>query len=447
MVKMGILVFYSRYCDVYSQGEIVVAVDLARDEFQNQEITRTVERYEKYINPSHIKMNKMLGFETTAHSARGAYILDARNELFLDCLSGFGACSLGHSNPEIIREVKNQLDKMALSSKVMLDSSTGILAEKLARLTPGDLQYSIFCNSGSEAVDTALKIACLAQKKAGIISTINSNHGKTLGALSVTGREYYRKDSEPLLPYVTFVPYGQLEAIQAVINANTAAIIVEPIQVEGGVILPPYGYLNGLRKICDINDILLIIDEVQTGLGCTGYMFACELEDVTPDILVLAKSLGGGVLPIGSITARPGVWEVLIREPFLHKSTFGGNPLSTTAAAAAINILTESGIILEVRDKGDYLLRHLQTFLRIYPTVVKEVRGRGLLIGIELVHEGAGNVVISQMFEQNILTAFALNNTSVIKLQPPFIITYQELDYVIAALEKAIKYAEEMLYN
>lgn len=403
-------------------------VNMARDECQNQDISKTIEQYEKYINPLFFKK---LGFDNTAQFARGSYILDVRNKLFLDCLSGFGVCPLGHKNSRIIETVKNQLDRMTLSTRIMLDIPTGDLAERLALLTPGDLQYSCFTNSGAEAVNKALKLARLAKKKDGIIAASNSGNGT--------------KESEPEQPYGKFVPYGQLEAVREAIMPNTAGIIVEPILVEDGVIIPPYGYLNGLRKICDNNDILLIANEVQTGLGRTGYMFACEMEDIVPDILILADSLGGGVMPIGSITAKPNVWEALIKEPFLSSLAFGGNPLSCSAATALLDILTETRAVYEVRDKGDYLLRHLQTFLRIYPSVVKDVRGRGLLTGIELIHQGAAEVVMTQLLEQNILAAFARNNTSVIKFQPPYIITYQELDYLIAAMEKAIKHAEELL--
>lgn len=421
-----------------------MVVNLARDGCQNPDISKIIEQYERYINPFLIKTNRMLGFDTAAQSARGSYILDMKNKLFLDCTSGFGVCPLGHGNSRIIQAVKNQMDKITFSSQAMLDIPAGELAERLARITPGELQYSCITSSGYQAMDTALKIARLARRKDAIIRPANSRNAETIGAVS--GRiSPSDMECQWINPYVTLVPYGQLEAVKEAITPNTAGIIVEPIQVEEGIILPPYGYLNGLRKICDNNNILLIANEAQTGLGRTGYMFGCELEDVTPDILVLAESLGGGVMPIGSVTAKPYVWEALINEPEFSISAIGGNPLSCSAASAALDFLMETRTVYEVRDKGDYLLRHLQTFLRIYPSVVKNVRGRGLIIGIELIDQRAAGVVLTQLLEQNILTAFAQNNNRVIKFQPPFIITYQELDYLIAAMEKAIKYAEEFL--
>lgn len=418
-------------------------------EEQTDYIAQTLDRYERYINPSMARLMRMMGLETVALEGRGCYVSDIKGETYLDCLGGYGAFSLGHSHPRVVAAVKKQLDKMSLSTKLICDEATGLLAEKLAQVTPGDLQYSFFCNSGTEAVEGALKLARLATGKPGIISTYNSFHGKTLGSLSVTGREAFRQSSEPLLPHIHFAPFGDLEALERLLEQNQAnqiaAVIVEPIQGEGGVNIPPPGYLMGVRSICDKYNILLIIDEVQTGLGRTGYMFSCQEEEVVPDILTLAKALGGGIMPIGALIVRPHVWDVLIREPFLHTSTFGGNPLACTAALASLDEIIESGLVQETSEKGSYFLEQLQDLPRIYPKVVREVRGKGLLMGLDLVEESAGGVVMSQLLDQKILVAYTLNNPRVIRIEPPLIISYEEIDYVVASLEKAIGYTEKLM--
>lgn len=403
-----------------------MAINLPLDQFPCDEAAKTVERYETYINPIQARLHRLLGMDIAARQARGCYVLDSKGEAYLDCLGGYGVFSLGHCCPEVVQAVKRQLEIMPLSAKLLLDGPTAELAEKLARITPGDLQYTSFCSSGVEALEEAMKIARLSRGKPGLIGANNGYHGQT------------RRD-------IKYVPFGLLEPLRRVVDEDTAAIIVEPIQAEGGVIVPPYGYLAGLRKICDEYKILLILDETQTGLGRTGFLFACDSEEVAPDILTLGKALGGGIIPLGAVVMTPRVFESLPREPFSDISSLGGSPLACSASLAALKILAETRIIDEVRDKGNYLLEQLQAFPRIYPTVVKEIRGRGLLVGIELTQEAAGGIVLTQLLEQKVLAAYTLNNPKVIKLEPPFIITGQELDYLAAALEKAIKYAEEIL--
>lgn len=422
-----------------------MATNLTAEEFSCDDPAKTVERYESYINPTMSRLNGLLGMEKVAQRARGCYILDTKGDAYLDCLGGFGVFSLGHRCPEVVQAVKRQLDLMPLSAKLMFDSSTAELAEKLALITPGDLQYTFFCNSGAEAVEVALKIARLSMGRPGIISAYNSFHGNSMESFAIAGREAFKEAGKHLLPQKKIVPFGQLEPLRRAIDEETAAIIIEPIQAEGGVIVPPYGYLTGLRKICDEYQILLILDEVHTGLGRTGYMFACDGEEVFPDILTLAEALGGGIMPMGAVIMRPRVFEFMRRESLYHTSTLGGNPLACSAALAALRILTDTKIIDEVRDKGNYLLEQLQAFPRIYPSVIKEIRGRGLMLGVELTQEAAAGIVLTQLMEQKVLAAYTFNNPRVIRLEPPFIITCQELDYLVAAMEKAIKYAEEIL--
>ncbi len=284
-----------------------------------------IRKYSQYVNPQLGKLMAFAGFPVEWYS-EGCYIYDPEGRAILDFLGGYGVFSLGHRHPKVIEAVTAQLGRMPLTGKAFFSSVGADLAEKIAQIAPGNLQYTFFSNSGAEAVEAALKFAKLATRRTKIVSTEDSYHGKTMGALAVTGREKYRKPFEPMVPDVTFVPFGDAKAAEAAIDHHTACMIVEPIQGEGGIQVPPDGYLMHLRKACDKAGALLIADEVQTGLGRTGAMFACEHDGVHPDIMTLAKCLGGGVMPIGATVGTPEVWEAV----------FGTNPMKFTQAPLAV---------------------------------------------------------------------------------------------------------------
>jgi putrescine aminotransferase len=401
--------------------------------------------YEEFVNPAMAKLFRFMGLSSVESQASGVHIWDVHGRKYLDCLAGYGVFNVGHCHPKVIGAVQKQLAKMPLSSKVLFSAPQGRLAAKLAEITPGDLQYSFFCNSGAEAVEGALKVARLATGRSNIIATTNGFHGKTLGALSATGRDVFRRPCEPLLPGFTHVPFGDVAAVELVCNESTAGVLVEPIQGEGGIVVPTEGYLTKLKAICQKQGALLILDEVQTGLGRTGKMFACEHEEVVPDILVLAKALGGGVMPIGAFVARPEVWEVLITNPFLHTSTFGGNPLACSAALATIDVVVDEKLAHAAAHKGVYFLQQLKQLQTRFPDVLKEARGRGLLLGLELTEEGLGGFVMAEMFDAGILVAYTLNNPKVIRLEPPLIISIEQIDQVVGALSGAFAKARESL--
>lgn len=408
-------------------------------------IEQTISRYENYINPSLTRLFRFMGLNSIEWEAEGAIIEDTEGNEFIDFLGGYGVFNLGHRHPKVVQAVKEQLEKMPLASKVLFDYKTAELAAILAEITPGDLQYSFFCNSGTEAVEGALKIARVYTGKRGIIATENAFHGKTLGALSATGRDLFRKPCEPLLPDFIHVPFGDSDAVVSAITNETAAVIVEPIQGEGGIILPPDNYLSRLREICNEHNILLILDEVQTGMARTGRMFAAEHYGVAPDIMTLAKALGGGVMPIGAFITTPKVFEVLINSPFLHTSTFGGNPLACAAGVATIKAIQEEGLIKEAALKGDYLLGKLALIQQKYPQVIKAVRGKGLLAGIELTREGAGGFLMSELIEQGFIVAYTLNNPKVIRLEPPLVIEKGLLDRFLDILYQVVAKADEII--
>ncbi|MBI3721785.1 MAG: aspartate aminotransferase family protein, partial [Fimbriimonas ginsengisoli] len=341
------------------------------------------EKYCAHFNPGLARLVTFAGFGIEME-AEGCIITDHEGRRFIDCLGGYGTFALGHRHPKVVEAVKRQLDSLALSGKAFLTKQVADLAAKLAEITPEGLEYCFFCNSGTEAVEAALKFAKATTGRSRFVSTEGSYHGKTIGALSVTGREKYRKPFEPLLPGVAFVPYGDAAAAVAAIDDKTAAMIVEPVQGEGGIIVPPDGYLRELRKACDAHGALLIADEVQSGLGRSGYLFACEHDGISPDLMPLAKSLGGGVMPLGVVIGTQAVWDAVFGpNPLAHTSTFGGNALACAAGLAALEVLLSENLTERSRVLGAKMKAAFEEVARRHADLVLEVRGRGLMIGVE----------------------------------------------------------------
>jgi putrescine aminotransferase len=307
------------------------------------------------------------------------------------------------------------------------------------------LQISFWCNSGTEAIEGAIKLARAATGRAKIVSTIDAFHGKTLGALSVSGRETFQTPFRPLLDGFVQVPYGDAGALDAAL-ADAAAFVVEPVQGEGGVNVPPEGYLRAVRAACDRSGALFVADEVQTGLGRCGYRFACDRDDVIPDVMTLAKGLSGGVIPVGAFIARPDVWNRAFgKAPLLHTSTFGGNELACAAARAAMDVLEEDGLVENARTRGAQLLAGARDIAAEFPTVVREARGLGLLVGLDLTNEGYGGWIIPEMLKAGVTAAWTLNLQRVIRLEPPLIVTAAEVDRALAALRTGVAAAYEKL--
>lgn len=418
--------------------------------------------HKEYLNPGLVSTMGLVKFDKLYKEASGSIIKDNQGQDYLDFLGGYGALNLGHNPPEVL----NALEKVKELPNILqasLGVTAAVLAHNLAQITPGDLKRTFFCNSGAEAVEGALKLARIATKKEKIIYCEGSFHGKTFGALSVTGRDKYKKDFQPLVPNCHGVPFGDIDSLEkALKNNDVAAFIVECIQGEGGIIVPPRGYLKQVRELCSRYETLLIIDEIQTGLGRTGKMFACEHEEVVPDIMCLAKSLGGGIMPIGAYITTEKIHNKGyggMDKALLHTSTFGGNNLACAAGIAALKVIVEKNLAKEAEEKGEYLLSKLQELKGRYP-IIKEVRGRGLMIGLEL--KGSNNTVLNTLTggtlenlareyfaslvagqllnEYHILTAYTLNNPNVIRIEPALTIEYQQMDKLIEALE-------EIFYN
>lgn len=412
-----------------------------------EEITQDViQKYQKYVNPTQVALLKIGGYDHIEWTAEGATVTDLDGNSYIDCLGGYGVFSLGHRNPRVIAAVKEQLDRMPMASKAFLNKPLADLAEKLASIAPGQLQYTFMCNSGTEAVEGALKVARMATGKTDIIATLGGYHGKTMGALTATGRDMYKKPFEPLVPGFCCVPWNDLAAAETAITHNTAAIIVEPVQGEGGIRVPSDDYLPGLRRLCDERGILLIVDEVQTGLGRTGKMFAVEHWGVAPDIMTLAKALGGGVVPAGAFMATPEIWEKVFREnPFIHTSTFGGSELACAAGLAAVEETLELDLPARAAENGAYFLQGLREIQQRYPELLVEARGMGLMLGVEFADPDIAKIAIGAMVHQGTIAAYTLNNPKVIRFEPPLVITREEIDRALAAFDSGLIEARQIL--
>lgn len=404
-----------------------------------------VGKYSRFLNPGLARLMAFAGYGVEMR-AEGCYLYDHTGRKFLDCLGGYGVFSLGHRHPKVVEAVKKQLDQIPLSSKVFFGKAQADLAAKLAEITPDPLQFSFFVNSGTEAVEAALKFAKASTGKSKIISTDESYHGKTIGALSTTGREKYRTPFQPLMPGTDFVAFNDLAALEKAVDGNTAAVILEPIQGEGGIHVGTDEYLLGAREICTKNNALLILDEVQTGFARTGKMFGMDHSGIVPDIVTLAKALGGGVMPIGAMMATEEVWvNVLGKNPLLHTSTFGGNPMACAAGLAAIQVTVEEGLVERSREMGSKLKQGLDQVASAHKDLISEVRGRGLMLGVEFSMDDVGELCIGQMVKRDVVAAYTLNNPRVIRFEPPLIINETEIDKAVNVFGEAVLETSQLL--
>jgi putrescine aminotransferase len=411
-------------------------------------VEETVEKYARYLNPSLANLLKFMGFGTVPEFSRGVTLTDVAGEEWLDFLGGLGVFSLGHSHPKVVAAVREQLEQLPLTIPIFLNRRQADLAELLAEVLPGRLQYSFFCSSGTEAVEGALKLARVVTGRTEIVSAERAYHGKTLGSLSASGRDLYKKPFEPLLAGFHQVPFGEIAAMEQAISERTAAVILEPIQGEGGVIVPPEDYLPRVAGLCRERGALFIADEVQTGFGRTGKMFAVEHYGVEPDIMCLAKAIGGGVMPLGAFCGTPEVWEPFRPKPWLHTSTFGspgGNPLACAAGLAAVRVIREERLPERTAELGEYFLSRLQAIREEFPTAIREVRGKGLLIGLEFFEEDVAGLAIAGMARRRVIVAYYLSNPQVFRFEPPLIVTREQIDRAVDAFHESVSEALALL--
>ena len=409
------------------------------DEEKSEIIHSTLDAYEKHLNPGFLRFKKSADSKVVEWSGSGAIMVDIHGKSFIDCLGGYGVFCLGHRPKEVIDAVIETYRRIGLSSQELLSPYQSALAFEIAQLSPGDLSYSYFHSGGAESNDAAIKIARLATGRNKHITFSMSFHGKTMGALSATNRERIRKPFEPLVPGFIEVPFGDLSAVEKVMNEEIASVIVEPIQGEGGINVPPDDFLPGLRKLCDKFGALLHLDEVQTGFGRTGKWFACEHYKVVPDIMTLGKALGGGVMPISAVHGNARSWERLAENPWYVTCTFGGNPPACSAGIATIKALKARRVVEQVPEKGKLFKSLLIELQEDFKNLIREVRGVGLLLGVEFFTEELGTRVAKDLFEAGVLTAHTMNNPKVIRIEPPLIISEEEIHEAVVRFRKVLE--------
>lgn len=368
--------------------------------------------------------------------AEGVWVKDPEGNKYMDMLSAYSAVNQGHRHPKIIEALKEQADRVTLTSRAFHSDQLGPWYELVSEMTGKEMVLPM--NTGAEAVETAFKAARrwaydvkgVEDGKAEVIACNGNFHGRTMLAVSLTSDPEYRRGFGPLLPGIKLVDYGDLEALKAAITPNTAAFIIEPIQGEAGIIIPPAGYLKAARELCRENNLLFIADEIQAGLARTGKMFACEWEDVNPDMYILGKALGGGVFPISCVVANKEVLGVF--NPGSHGSTFGGNPMACAVSIASLNVLLDEKLAERSLEYGEYFMDELK---KIDHEDIKEVRGRGLFIGMELTTEA--RPYCEKLMELGLLCKET--HDTVIRFAPPLVITKEELDFALEKIREVFK--------
>jgi putrescine aminotransferase len=428
--------------------KLLSARELSLEEKQSF-IQETVENYASFYNRGFITYRKSVTeagqFAAIEWSGSGSILKDILGREYIDCLGGYGIFSAGVNHPKIVQAVTQQMARMALNSQELLEPWRGALARVLAEVTPGALQNSFFINNGTDAIEGAIKLARLYTKAHTFISTLSGFHGKSLGSLSLMGKASFRQPFQQGLQDVRFVPYGDADALAQefaraeAVGVRIAGFVVEPVQGEAGAVVPPDDYFPRVRELCSRSGALLIADEIQTGMGRTGKMWGLDHSNVVPDIMCLGKAVGGGVMPLSAFISTAEIWEVMIPNPIIHSTTFGGNPLACAAGLAAIQVTLEEDLPGQAARKGEHLLRELGRLQAKYPDVLAEVRGKGLLIGMEFPRQEIGWQVASGLFKRGVLVAGTYSKAQVIRIEPALNIPTALLDEMLNRLEDTFK--------
>ena len=399
-------------------------------------MTRTrevIEQTDKYGASNYLPLPVVL------ERGEGIWVWDVEGKKYMDMLSAYSAMSHGHRHPKIIAALEAQAAKLTLTSRAFHIDNLGEFYERVVKLT--GLPRVLPMNTGTEAVETALKAARkwghtvkgVPADSAEIIACENNFHGRTITIVTFSTEEDYRTGFGPFTPGFSTVKYGDIDALEQAITPNTAAFLMEPIQGEAGILIPPEGYLAQARELCDKHNVLLLADEIQTGFGRTGKMFCCEHEGVQPDIYIMGKSMGGGVMPVSAIAATEEVMAVF--QPGQHGSTFGGNPLAAAVAVAALDVMVEEDLANQALIKGRYLMDKLR---KIASPHIREIRGKGLLVGVDLKPETGGARRFCEALQDEGILAKETHE-SVIRLAPPLIISEEDLDWAVDKLQKVLK--------
>lgn len=379
-------------------------------------------------------------------SGRGAIFKDILDREYIDCLGGYGLLDMGWSHPEVIDTVRAQLGRTPMPSQELIDPLRGVLAHLMSAITPGEIKYSFFCASGTEAIEGAIKLAKLYTRKPGFIAALKGFHGKTMGSLSMLGKSDFRQPAGILYGGPVFhVPFGDAKAVERQLDTcqkvgiEIAAVLFEPIQGEAGAIVPPDDFFPRVRELTRHYGALLIADEVQTGMGRTGKLWGVDHWNVEPDILAVAKSLGGGVMPVGAFCSTEEIWQpMMFPNPFIHTTTTGGGALACSAAIAAIHITLRDRLWEQAAVKGEYIIEQLNRLASQYPQIFDKITGRGLLIGMHFHNSEVGYKVSAGLFKRGVLVGGTLTNAQSIRIEPPIVIEQHEIDQVLNRLDDTL---------
>jgi len=403
---------------------------------------RVLTRYARHVNTGLASLARLVAAPVEV-SAAGSKVHGSDGHTYLDC-GGFGVFLLGHCHPAVVAAVRAQLERNPLATRLFLNAELAQAAQDLAGIAPAGLDYVFLTNSGAEATELGLKLARLAGKRR-IVAMQNGFHGKTLGALSVTGRGQYRDPFHPLLPDVDFVPFGDLDALRAVLTPESV-VLLEPVQAEGGVRLAPDGYLRGVREVTTAAGAVLILDEIQSGMGRLGTWWGADLAGVVPDVLLSGKILGGGVMPVGGVIATAPLFAPINADPLLHSSTFAGSPLAASAVSATIAAIKAEGVLDRAGRLGPLVHQlALDAVTTHCPHLVTEVRGLGLLVGIDFVTAEAATEFLIGLLDQQVIPSYSLNSSNVLRLTPPAILDAADLDWLARALAAAARHVARAL--
>jgi len=433
-----------------------------KKEFPSQEeahqiITESKNNFAEHYNRNWLEYRKSVteagDWAAVEWSGSGALFKDVLGREYLDCLGGFGMMDLGWSHPDVVETVKAQLNRSPMPSQELIDPLRGVLARLLADITPGDLKYSWFAASGTEANEAAMKIAKLYTGKPAFIVAVRAFHGKTMGSLSLMGKADFRAPMGPLYAGPVYhVPFGDAEAVEKQleicekVGVGVAAVMFEPIQGESGAIVPTDDFWPRVRAATKKYGVLLIADEVQTGLGRTGKLWGVDHWNVVPDILTVAKSLGGGVMPISAVCATEEIYRpMMYPNPFMHTTTTGGGALACSAAIAAIHVTLRERLWEQAAQKGNHLIPKLEELAARYPQIYEKITGRGLLIGMHFKSPDIGYKVAAGLFKRNVLVAGTLTSAQTIRIEPPLIISFEQLDILIDRLEDTLREVSKSL--
>lgn len=438
------LAYANRWVDLIHQDEIP-------EPLAKEIIEESKRNFADHFNRGWLEYRKSVteagDWAATEWKGSGALFRDVLGREYIDCLGGYGLFVHGWSHPEIVDTVRAQLTlRTPMPSQELIDPLRGVLARLMALITPGDIKYSFFCASGTEAVEGAIKLAKMYTGKSGFIVAVKAFHGKTMASLSMMGKADYRRP--PGILYggpVYHVPFGDADAVERqleickTVGIDIAAVLMEPIQGEAGGIVPPDDFWPRLRELTRHYGVLLIADEVQTGMGRTGKLWGVEHWDVVPDILASAKALGGGVMPVSAFCSTEEIWQVMMEpNPFIHTTTTGGGALACSAAIAAIHVTLRDRLWEQAAAKGEYMIPKLQALAQRFPQVLKSVTGRGLLIGMHFHEPQIGYRVAAGLFKRGVLVAGTLTSAHTIRIEPPLVIPYELLDAVLDRLEDTL---------